>query len=300
LSIQPRWLPRYLVADVDDTFTVEGCLHPEVLAAVVRAASAGIEVILNTGRPAGYGAALLAYLPGISAVVVENGGAWLDRHRSPLIPEEKIASAGHDRGQIPVQFAVATSSDLRLRLERLAMRVAERAGLSFVETADNPFRLTDYTVVRAAALPQGQGQGKDAAQVLERLARYVEEESDGAGSLLASSIHIHFMLDGREARRSKADGVAALLGRRGVADAQQELFRHAIAIGDSANDASFFAPGRFAFSVGVRNIERYLPELGQARPRHLTQAREGLGFIEVIDQILDGRLSWPSSHDAPA
>ena len=36
--------------------------------------AAGIEVILNTGRSAGWGAALLAYLPGVSAVIVENGG----------------------------------------------------------------------------------------------------------------------------------------------------------------------------------------------------------------------------------
>ena len=75
-------LPRYLIADVDDTFTVAGHLHPVVFAAVARASAAGIEVILNTGRPAGYGAALLSYLPDVSAVIVENGGAWLDRRPS--------------------------------------------------------------------------------------------------------------------------------------------------------------------------------------------------------------------------
>ena len=40
-----------------------------------------MEVILNTGRPAGYGATLLAYLPMVSAVIVENGGAWLDVYK---------------------------------------------------------------------------------------------------------------------------------------------------------------------------------------------------------------------------
>ena len=62
-------LPKYLFADVDDTFTVSGGLCGEVLAAVERAQQAGIEVILNTGRPAGFGAALFAYLPTLAGVI---------------------------------------------------------------------------------------------------------------------------------------------------------------------------------------------------------------------------------------
>ena len=46
-------LPRHLIADVDDTFTVGGHIHPAVLAAAAQASAAGIELILNTGRPAG-------------------------------------------------------------------------------------------------------------------------------------------------------------------------------------------------------------------------------------------------------
>ena len=42
-------LPRYLFADVDDTFTIRGGIHPEVLDAVVRVERAGMEVIFNMG-----------------------------------------------------------------------------------------------------------------------------------------------------------------------------------------------------------------------------------------------------------
>jgi hypothetical protein len=263
--------PKYLIADVDDTFTVAGSLHPEVLLAVRRAARAGLELILNTGRPAGYGATLLAYLPDVSAVIVENGGAFFDR-KSAADPHEARA-----------QFRIEPADDLRQRLQALSLHVAERAGLRFTPTADNDFRLTDYTVLRR--LPKD----REAKTVLAELSRLVAEESDGHGSLLASSIHLHFMLDGplQENRRSKADGAAALLRARGITDPDKELATYAVSVGDSANDASLFSPGKFALSVGVRNIERYLPELGDCRPQHITAAAEGHGLIELIDNLLD-------------
>lgn len=271
-------LPKYIIADVDDTFTVAGSLSPEVLVAVSRAALAGIEVILNTGRPAGYGATLFAYLSAVSAVIVENGGAFFDR---------RDAQPGQDPREVAIQPVRGFDATLRSRLQALAQRTATRAGLTFTETADNPFRLTDFTVLRQ--LPKS-----DAAAILRHLAELVDEESSGSGSLLASSIHIHFMLDGKGAARSKADGCLALLQRRGFSAeaARNELATHAITVGDSANDASFFTPGRFAFSVGVRNIERYLGELGEARPRHITRQHEGLGLVEFIDEVLDKRLPW--------
>lgn len=272
-------LPRYLVADVDDTFTVGGQIHPAVLAAAAQAAAAGIELILNTGRPAGYGAALLSYLPSISAVIVENGGAWLDRRGA-------VAQVSADHGELPLQFAVAPPSDLRARLGALRQQVARRMGLVLTPTADSAYRVTDHTAVRT--LPAGPA----GAAILAEMSAVVAEESAGAGRILASSIHIHFMLDG-EQPRSKARGAVALLAGRGIADPVGELARWAVAVGDSANDASLFEPGRFALSVGVANIARYLPELGELRPAHLTRAAEGLGLCELISDLLAGSLPLP-------
>lgn len=268
-----RQRPRYLILDVDDTFTVRGALHPDALEAVERAARAGIEVILNTGRPAGFGATLLTYVRGVSAVVVENGGAWIDRRRAP-----ELAA-----GETPVEFLAVPASDLKTRLVALSKRVARRLGLSFTPTADSAFRLTDYTVLRA--LPGGD----EGLALLRALHEVTAQESEGQGRLLTSSIHIHFMLDGTVSR-SKADGVAAMLARRGLTDPHAELARWAVAVGDSPNDASFFEPGRFALSVGVRNIERFLPELGLLQPGYVTRAAEGLGLCELIEDLLAGKL----------
>ncbi|MFO0654688.1 MAG: HAD hydrolase family protein [Polyangia bacterium] len=275
-------LPRYLFADVDDTFTVRGGIHPEVLDAVARAERAGIEVILNTGRPAGYGATLLAYLPMVSAVIVENGGAWLDRHT----PAPSLHTADGSRGsdhEHGLHFFRPLRSDLRMQLGDLQARVARRLGRTFCTTADNQYRVSDYTVVRD--LPGG----VEGAALLAEIARLVDEESNQQGQMLASSIHIHFMLDGAE-RRSKASGAEHLLARRGIRSPAQELAEAAVAVGDSANDASLFAPGRFALSVGVRNIERYLPELGASVPKHITTHHEGLGLCELIGDLLGGRI----------
>lgn len=271
-----RW-PRYLILDVDDTLTVGGRLRPEGLAALQRAAAAGIEVILNTGRSAGWGAALAAYLPALSAVVVENGGAWFDL---------EDAGAG---AELPARLAFDQEGRQEGRPGREALyalreRVAARLMLPLVPTADDPFRLTDHTVVRAVP------GGAEGAAILAEVRRVVAEETAGQGGVLASSVHIHFFIDGAGQERSKAAGVAALLGRRGVADPEAALRRHGVVVGDSGNDASFFVPGRFALSVGVRNIERYLPELGACRPRHITRAAEGEGLVELIEDLLAGRL----------
>ncbi len=282
-------LPRYLIADVDDTFTVGGRIHPQVLAAAARAEAAGIELILNTGRPAGFGAALLSYVPSVSAVVVENGGAWLDRraHRAnPTVQDADDCRAeppAPDSGDLPLQFAVQPPPDLRERLIALRQLTAARLGLPLRPTADSAYRVTDHTAVRT--LPAGSA----GAALLERMSEIVAEATAGAGHILASSIHIHFMLDG-ENRRSKARGTAALLAGRGIADPAAELRQWAVSVGDSANDASLFEPDRFALSVGVRNIERYLPELAGLRPRHITRAAEGIGLCELIDDLLRGAL----------
>lgn len=277
-------LPRYLFADVDDTFTVRGGIHPEVLDAVARADRAGMEVILNTGRPAGYGATLLAYLPMVSAVIVENGGAWLDRHTpAPSTQSPGGSTTKTHTNEHGLHFFRALPVDLRTRLSALQRRVARRLGRTFQATADNQYRVSDYTVVRD--LPGG----TEGAALLGEIARLVDEESEHEGQILASSIHIHFMLDGTE-KRSKASGAEHLLARRGVSDAAGELARSAVSVGDSANDASLFAPGRFALSVGVRNIERYLPELGESVPRHITASHEGLGLCELIGDLLSGRI----------
>ena len=155
--------PGRLRAKATSSFTVRGGIHPEVLDAVASAERAGIEVILNTGRPAGYGATLLAYLPMVSAVIVENGGAWLDRHT----PAPSLHTADGSRGsdhEHGLHFFRPLDSDLRMKLGDLQARVARRLGRTFCTTADNQYRVSDYTVVRD--LPGGHEGAKMLAELV--------------------------------------------------------------------------------------------------------------------------------------
>ena len=57
-----------------------------------------------------------------------------------------------------------------------------------------------------------------------------------------------------------------------------------IYIGDSTNDQLMFQS--VALSVGVANIERFVPQLKHL-PRYVTQAERGDGFVQLTEQILD-------------
>jgi HAD superfamily hydrolase (TIGR01484 family) len=69
---------RALFSDVDGTLTTGGRVEASTYAALERLGEAGIPVILVTGRPAGWGQALMALVP-VAAVVSENGGVTFVR-----------------------------------------------------------------------------------------------------------------------------------------------------------------------------------------------------------------------------
>ena len=60
--------------------------------------------------------------------------------------------------------------------------------------------------------------------------------------------------------------------------------------GDSSNDRSVFARLRRT-SVGVRNVTRFLDELGDDRPAFVTEAESARGFAELCHRLLTARSS---------
>jgi len=56
-----------------------------------------------------------------------------------------------------------------------------------------------------------------------------------------------------------------------------------IYIGDSTNDQLMFQ--NMPLSVGVANIERFVPQLKHL-PRYVTQAERGDGFVQLAEHIL--------------
>ena len=243
---------RVLAADVDDTITAAGKLTSESLASLEALGQAGLVVALVTGRPAGWAQALAGYLPAVRVAVAENG-----------LVAFSAAGARMDLGP-------RHRPDFAARLAENAAHVRQVYGLEV--TPDDAFRLFERAFVRPPSF--------DAA-ALAASGKLVAPDFE----VMASSIHIHV----RPAGWGKAEGLLAAM-RPIDPEASAAPDDHVLFVGDSSNDRSLFARLRRT-SVGVRNVTRYLDELGEDRPAFITQGEAVAGFAEVARALVAARRS---------
>jgi hydroxymethylpyrimidine pyrophosphatase-like HAD family hydrolase len=241
---------RLVAADVDDTLTTSGKLPAITVASLASLGEAGIAVALVTGRPAGWAQALASYLPTVSVAVAENG----------LVA---FAASGQRMDLGPRRDA-----GFAVRLAENAARVRLAYGLEI--TPDDAFRLFERAFVRPPSFD---------AVALAASGKLV----DPGFEVMASSIHIHV----RPSGWGKAEGLLAAV-RRFHPESAAMPDAHVLFVGDSSNDRSLFARLR-STSVGVRNVMRFLDELGDDRPSYVTQAEAATGFAEVATALLRAR-----------
>jgi hydroxymethylpyrimidine pyrophosphatase-like HAD family hydrolase len=241
---------RVLAADVDDTITTDGKIPSGTVAGFEALAKAGIAVVLVTGRPAGWAQALAAYLPGVRAAVAENGLVAFDGGG-------ERRDLGPPRG--PSFFAKLADNSARVR-----------AAYALEVTPDDAFRLFERAFLRPA---------KFDASALAASQKLV----DPGFEVMASSIHIHV----RPSGWGKAEGLLAAL-QPIDAEACDRPDESILFVGDSSNDRSMFAKLRHT-SVGVRNVNRFLAELGEDCPAFVTEAESALGFADVMRALLAAR-----------
>ncbi|MBS0316456.1 MAG: HAD family hydrolase, partial [Proteobacteria bacterium] len=96
-----------------------------------------------------------------------------------------------------------------------------------------------------------------------------------------SSIHVNGWYGAHDKLAGARWIVRERLGR--ALDAEVDRWAY---VGDSTNDQRMFE--RFASSIAVANIARFLPEITHP-PRYLTRAERGAGFAEVAAAILAAR-----------
>jgi hypothetical protein len=240
---------RLLASDVDDTMTRGGRLTAEVLGLLERLSGAGIETILVTGRSAGVGLALFDYLPGVSAVIAENGGVLIDGEGIRPFPAGEGASDG-----------------LRARLD--ACMTELQAALATAKPTVCCFsRLTDATF-EVGSVPVAARPLVDAIAARHGLVT------------AASSIHLHLKL----AAHTKGKALADWMRSRRPHIGPDEV----VTVGDSATDAPLFEPARFPLSVGVANISHVLARL-PIQPAYLTESPEAAGFAELVETLCERR-----------
>jgi HAD superfamily hydrolase (TIGR01484 family) len=247
---------RALFSDVDGTLTTNGRIEPETYAALAALEAAGVTVVLVTGRPAGWGQALLSLMP-VTAVVTENGGVTF------------VGGPGNGRHGSAVKRYGLPVADLAGWRQRMHAAVAE------VQRSVPAARLSSDSVYREVDLAIDWNE--EASLSLEE-AQQVTAILRGAGlRAVRSSVHVNFCPPVFDKLSACLEVVRDVLG--GSSD---DLAPY-VYVGDSLNDAPMF--GGFPRSVGVANVRAWWDEL-PARPRYVTESAEGAGLREVVAHVL--------------
>jgi HAD superfamily hydrolase (TIGR01484 family) len=246
---------RYVLADIDDTLTLEGRLPSSALAAMERLAAAGLGVVPVTGRPAGW-CDLIARMWPVEAVVGENGAFYFRYDRGLRTMQRRY-----------FKTAEARTAD-RARLNRLkAVILAEVPGCAVA--SDQAFREADLAIdvcEDVAPLPP------------EAVARIVALFEAAGAHAKVSSIHVN----GWFGAYDKLTMTRCLF---------HEIFREdldainerVIFVGDSPNDQPLFA--YFPHAVGVANVRAFAGRMS-ALPAWVTGQSGGAGFAEMVTDLL--------------
>ncbi len=212
---------RLIATDMDGTLTQEEKFDAKLLQVLTRLSTAGIDVLITTGRSAGWVQAIATYLPVVGAIA-ENGGLLYWNHD----PQPNLISKGN-------------IEEHRQQLSRV-FQILKTKFPQIKESSDNRFRLTDWTFeVENLNLTE-----------LEQIERVCQSEGYG---FTYSTIQCHI----KPTYQDKAYGLNQVIQQYFPDLKPAEI----LTIGDSPNDESLFNQQEFPVSAGVANVLRYREQL---------------------------------------
>ncbi len=240
-----------VATDMDGTLTQAGKFTPALLQALADLKAADIQVIVVTGRSAGWVSGLANYLP-VDGAIAENGGLYY-----------------HNGAHLPVFLSSITDlTSHRQQLEEIFLKLQQKFP-HICESADNRFRLTDWTFdVRLLSIDELQQLGQLCAQL-------------GWG-FTYSNVQCHI----KALSQDKAAGLIQVLRDY----FPQFNLDQVVTVGDSPNDESLFNSSYFKHSVGVANVRDYANQM-QHQPTYITNATEGEGFCELAAYLVKNKLT---------
>jgi HAD superfamily hydrolase (TIGR01484 family) len=242
---------RGVFFDIDDTFTTDGRMRPEALAALDAWQQSGRLSVAVTGRPAGWCDHIARMWP-VDAVIGENGAFWFRYDR-----------ARHRMTRHFLQDE-ATLAANRARFDEIARRVLS-AVPGVAVSADQPYRACDLAIDFAEDVQT------DGLPTADRVASLLRE----AGMhVKISSIHVNAWF-GEHDKLSTALKMAA----DEFDITAQVLARDHLYLGDSPNDAPMF--GFFERSIGVANVLDYGGRI-DPMPAFVSRERSAAGFAEAL------------------
>jgi len=251
---------RVVFCDIDDTISTEGKILPEAFSAVWELFRAGINVVPITGRCAGWVDHIARFWP-VRGVVGENGAfyAYMDTNTKPAKLRKRYFLQPQDVKEAKKKF-----EDIKRDVFTLFPTCKE--------ASDQPFREFDLAIDFCEDVPPlTLDQVKDIVKIYEKYGAKVK----------VSSIHVNGWFGDYD----------KLTMTKIFCEEQLELSldkfpEKAIFIGDSQNDEPMFK--FFPISIGVRNVEKFLKML-QFPPNYITKKEAGLGFAEMVEQLLRKR-----------
>lgn len=236
-----------VATDMDGTLTQRGKFTPALLQAFEDLAAAGIEVLIVTGRSAGWVGGLATYLP-VAGAIAENGGLFY-----PPGSEAPVALT-------PIPDVVGYRQQLAETFQQLQIEFPQ-----IQESADNRFRISDWTFdVQGLSPPE-----------LQRLGYLCHHLGWG---FTYSNVQCHI----KPLRQDKATGLLQVLCECFPKYTPEQV----LTVGDSPNDESLFDRRCFPVSVGVANVLDYANQLTH-QPTYVTTAAEGQGFCELAQYLLN-------------
>jgi len=246
---------RYVLADIDDTLTLDGRLPAVVFAAMEGLKKAGIGMIPITGRPAGWCDHIARMWP-VDGIVGENGAFYFHYDDSQRKMRRRYFKSEKQR-----------RAD-RKKLEKLKLEILDKIPGCRV-SADQRYREADLAIDYCEDVPPL------SLEDLDRIVRLFE--AAGARAKI-SSIHVN----GWFGEYDKLT-MTRMLFAEVIKDDLAAVKENVIFIGDSPNDVPMFQ--FFPHSVGVANILQFKEKITH-KPAWVTQQEGGYGFAEMVDLIL--------------
>ena len=246
---------RLIATDMDGTLTRKGKFTVELLQSLEKIAQTEIEIIIVTGRSAGWVEAVANYLPIYGAItlcvpaslIAENGG---------LLYENQSVTSG----------LISKIGNISLHRQKLAQtfQLLQAKFPNLQESTDNCFRLTDWTF--------------DIAELTNTELAQIEHICQQEGwSFTYSTVQCHI----KPLEQDKAIALETVLNQYFPELRSTEV----VTVGDSPNDQSLFDASKFPLSVGVANVLHYREQL-QHQPTYITSQEEVEGFKELVELIV--------------
>ncbi len=208
---------RLIASDVDGTLTHNGKFSSDFISTLLNLQSAGITVLLMTGRSAGWISALVNYLP-VAGAIAENGGLFLQPN-----------------GQQNLLSSIPNISRHRILLENTFHHIRQLFP-HLRPSTDNQFRITDWTF-------DVDDLSTDDLQAISSQCRQM------GWSFTYSNVQCHI----KPPHQDKATGLDTVLKNHFSDLISQQV----LTVGDSPNDEAMFNPDLFPISFGVANVRHY-------------------------------------------